>query len=152
MGFPGGSENSFPGGKESACNVGELSSIPGLERSPGGGHGNPLQNSWLENPHGQRSLVGHSPWGHKESDTTEWLSTAQYTIILELWSFTCICLFCFLHHPSKTGKCHFLHAAFPHSYQCEVPPQPWAPAKCCSSLPPGAVTIWASIFWHLTPY
>ena len=37
LGFPGGSE-----GKESACNVGDLGSIPGLGRSPGGGHGNPL--------------------------------------------------------------------------------------------------------------
>ena len=39
-----------------------------------GGHGNSLQYSCLENPHGQRSWVGYSPWGHKESDTTEWLS------------------------------------------------------------------------------
>ena len=46
-GFPGGSD-----GKESACNVGDLGLIPGLERSPGGGHGNPLQYSFLENPHG----------------------------------------------------------------------------------------------------
>ena len=45
MGFPGGSD-----GKESACNVGYLGSIPGLGRSPGGGHGNPLQYSCLENP------------------------------------------------------------------------------------------------------
>ena len=50
-------------------------SIPGLGRSPGGGHGHPLQYSCLENPHGQRSLVGYSPWGHKESDLTEGLST-----------------------------------------------------------------------------
>jgi len=57
--------------KESVCNLGDLSSIPGLGRSPGGGHGNPLQYSCLENPHGQRSLVDYSPWGHKESDTTE---------------------------------------------------------------------------------
>ena len=70
MGFPGGSD-----GKESACNAGTLGSIPGLGRSPGGGHGNPLQYSCLENPHGQRSLVGYSPWGRKESDTTERLST-----------------------------------------------------------------------------
>ena len=56
---------------ESACNVGDLGSIPGLGRSPGGGHVNPLQYSCLENPHGQRSLVGYSPWGRKESDTTE---------------------------------------------------------------------------------
>ena len=44
---------------------------------PGGGHGNPLQGSWLENLHGRRSLEGYSPWGRKESDTTERLSTAQ---------------------------------------------------------------------------
>ena len=46
-------------------------SIPGLGRSPGGGHGNPLQYSCLENPQGQRSLVGYSPQVYKESDTTE---------------------------------------------------------------------------------
>ena len=69
QGFSGGSE-----GQESAGNVGDLGSISGLGRSPGGGHGNPFQYSCLENTHGQ-SLVGYSPWGHKESDTTEWLST-----------------------------------------------------------------------------
>ena len=57
--------------------MGDLGLIPGLGRSPGGGHGNPLQHSYLENPHGQRSLVGYSSWGRKELDTTEWLSTAQ---------------------------------------------------------------------------
>ena len=51
--------------KESACNAGDLGSIPGLGRFPGGGHGNPLQYSCLENPYGQRSLVGYSPWGRK---------------------------------------------------------------------------------------
>ena len=55
LGFPGGLD-----GKESACNVEGLGSIPGLGRSPGGGHGNPLQYSCLEKPHGQ-SLVGYSP-------------------------------------------------------------------------------------------
>ena len=53
---------------------------PGLGRSPGKGHGNALQYSCLENPHGQRSLVGYSPRG-PESDTTERLSTAQVIII-----------------------------------------------------------------------
>ena len=74
-GFPGGSV-----GKESACNAGGASdagSIPGLGRFPGGGHGNPPQYSCLENSHGQRSLVGCSPCGRKESDKTERLSTAQ---------------------------------------------------------------------------
>ena len=54
-----------------AGDVRDMGSIPGLGRSPGGGHGNPLQCSYLENPQGQRSLVGYSPQGHKESDTTE---------------------------------------------------------------------------------
>ena len=64
----------FPGdldGEESACNVGDLGLIPGLGRSSGKGNGNPLQYSCLENSHGQRSLAGHSPWGHKELDMTE---------------------------------------------------------------------------------
>ena len=45
--------------------------IPGLGTSPGGGHGNPLQYSHLETPHGQRSLAGCSPLGCKELDTTD---------------------------------------------------------------------------------
>ena len=69
VGFPGGSDD-----KE--CNAGDLGSIPGLGRSPGGGHGNLLRYSCLENPHEERNLAGYSPWGHKESDTTEQLSTA----------------------------------------------------------------------------
>ena len=66
MGFPGGSDD-----KDSACSEGDLGSIPGLGRSPGRGHGNPLQCSCLENPHGQRNLVGYSPRGCKELDMTE---------------------------------------------------------------------------------
>ena len=72
MGFPNGSDD-----KEYTCNTGDLGSIPGSGRSPGGGHGNQLHYSCQENPHGQRSLVGYSSWGHKESDMTERLSTAH---------------------------------------------------------------------------
>ena len=63
-GFPGGSDN-----KESTCSAGDLGLIPGLGRSPGEGHGSPLQYTCQEISHGQRSLVVYSPWGHKESDT-----------------------------------------------------------------------------------
>ena len=56
---------------DSAGDIRDSGSIPGLGRSPGGGHGNPLLYSCLENPHGQRSLAGYSPWSHKESDATE---------------------------------------------------------------------------------
>ena len=61
--------------KDSACNAGDPSSIPGLGRSPRGRNGNPLQYSRLENSHEQRSLAGYSPWGRRESGTTEWLHT-----------------------------------------------------------------------------
>ena len=71
MGVPGSSAE-----KESSCNSEDLGSIPGSGRSPGGEHGNPLQYSCLENPHGQRSLVGYSPQGCTESDMTEQLSRA----------------------------------------------------------------------------
>ena len=60
VGFPGGSD-----GKESTCSAGNLGSIRGLGRSPGGGHGNPFQYSCLENPHGQRSLAAYSLLGHR---------------------------------------------------------------------------------------
>ena len=62
----------FPGaldGKESTCNGGDLGLIPGLWRSPGEGNCYPLQYSGLEN-----SMDLYSPWGRKESDTTEWFS------------------------------------------------------------------------------
>ena len=64
MGFPGGSD-----GKEAACSAGDLGPISELGRSPGGGQGNTLQYSCLENLHGQRSLVGYSPWGVAKSWT-----------------------------------------------------------------------------------
>ena len=69
-------------GKEYACNAGDLGSTPGLRRCPEGRHGNPLQYSCLENPHGQRSLVGYSPWDWKDSDMTEWLSMCS-SVFLE---------------------------------------------------------------------
>ena len=64
-GLPGGSD-----GEESTCNAGNLGSIPGLGRFPGGGNGNPLQFYYLENPHRHRSLAGYSPCGRKELNTT----------------------------------------------------------------------------------
>ena len=53
----------------------------GSERYPGGGHGNPLQYSCLENPKGERSLTGYSPWGHRVRYD---LATTIF-IYLELW-------------------------------------------------------------------
>ena len=61
LGFPGGSD-----GKDSAYKAGDLGSIPGLGRSPGGGYDNQL-------------LVSYSPWGLKELDMTEHVRTSAHT-------------------------------------------------------------------------
>ena len=71
-GFPCGSA-----GKESACNAGDLGLIPGLGKIP-------WRRAWQPTPvllpgvsHGQRSLAGYSPWGHKELGMTERLSMSH---------------------------------------------------------------------------
>ena len=69
LGFPGGSD-----GKQSANNKGVLGSIPGLGSSLEERNGNPLHCFCLENPHGEKSLVGYSPWGCKETDMSEQLT------------------------------------------------------------------------------
>ena len=80
LGFPDGSD-----AKESTCNVGDLGLIPGLGRSPGGGHGNHCSILAWKIP-GQRSLAGYSPWGSKESDTIELLSTEDWRwLTKEVW-------------------------------------------------------------------
>ena len=70
MGFPGGSDD-----KESACNAGDVGWIPGLGRSAGEGHGNPLQYSCLENSMDRGAWQAtYSPWGFKESNRTSRLN------------------------------------------------------------------------------
>ena len=78
-GFSGSS-----GGKESACYAGHPGLIPGSGRSP-------WRRKWQPTPvflpgksHGQRSLAGYSPWGCKESDTTEWLTHFKHSGISKL--------------------------------------------------------------------
>ena len=66
MGFPGVSDR-----KEFACNVEDMGLIPGLGRSPGGGNGNPLQYSCLENSMDRGAWRAMVHRGCKESDTTE---------------------------------------------------------------------------------
>ena len=74
-GFPGGSDS-----KESTCNAGDLGLIPGSGNIP-------WRREWQPTPvflpgefHGQRSLVGYSPWVHKESDTAEWLTLSLWDL------------------------------------------------------------------------
>ena len=70
--FPGG-----PDSKASTYNAGDPGSTPGLGRSPGEGNGNPLQSSCLGNPMDGGAC---SPWGRKESDTTELMRQGSYNI------------------------------------------------------------------------
>ena len=91
LGFAGGS-----GGKESVCKAGDLGLIPGSGRSPG-----------LGEFHGQRSLMGYSPWGHKESDTTE-----QLTLSLSLFSIDWSS-----HKPAQTQGRRFDHTSQWEAYQ-----------------------------------
>jgi len=83
-------------GKESTCNAGnsgDVGSIPGLGRSPGGGHGNPLQYSCLENPHGQRSLAGYSPWVTKSQTRLKLPSMHAHVHIYYIHIYVHICMF-----------------------------------------------------------
>ena len=70
MRFPGGSD-----GKASACNVGDLGLIPGLGRSPGGGNGNPLQYSCLEN-----SMGGGAWWATVHGVTRNQTRLSNFTL------------------------------------------------------------------------
>ena len=73
LGFPGSSVvKNLPA---NAGDTGDTGSIPGLGRSPGEWNGNQLQYCCLIKFHGQRSLASYSPWGRKELDTAEQLST-----------------------------------------------------------------------------
>ena len=74
LGFPGGSD-----GKESACNVVELSLIPGLVRSPGEGDGNPLQYSCLEN-----LLDGEAWWLIVHGVAKSWTRLSDFTFTFKI--------------------------------------------------------------------
>ena len=101
--FPGGSD-----GKTSAYNVGDPSSIPGSGRSLGEGNGNPLQCSCLENPM-EKSLVGYSPQGCQESDTTKQLHFHFYFHYFWMVKLFCIYndLWVLKYHPQKRISCQF---------------------------------------------
>ena len=98
--FPGGLE-----GKTSACNAGDPGSIPGSGRSPGEGNGNPLQYSPGKS-HGRRSLIGYSPWGHEESDTTQLQQQIQLNIHLPcVGRYVCVSMYTSAHANSVVRAC-----------------------------------------------
>ena len=89
MFFPGGSES-----KESAFNAGDLGSIPGLGRSLGEGHGNPLQYSCLENP------MDRSPWWatvHGVTKSQTRLSSFHYEAICLLFFLNYACVYIYVY-------------------------------------------------------
>ena len=71
-------------GRKSACNAGEPGLIPGSEKSPGAGNGNPLQYSCLENSK-ERSLAGYRPWGSIDLVTTEQLTFSFFQSVLQMY-------------------------------------------------------------------
>ena len=83
LGFPGSSEV-----KASACNVGDPGSIPGLERSPGEGNGNPLQYSCLENP-----MDGGAWWATVHRVTKSRTRLSDFNHLLFLGSRVCLKVF-----------------------------------------------------------
>ena len=123
LSFPGGSY-----GKESACNEGDLVSVPRSGRSSGEGNGNSLQYSWriLGEFHGERkSLADYNPWGHKELDTNKQLTYTQYHVLL-LFS-----------HPVVSNSSQ------PHGLQYVRPP--------CSSSSPEVCPSSCSLHWLCYP-
>ena len=86
--FTGGSEV-----KASACNVGDLGSIPGSGRCPGEGNGNPLQYSCLESPMDGGSWWAAVQGGLKELDTTEQLQKKKKKRLCRKNAFTQCCYF-----------------------------------------------------------
>ena len=70
-GYPGGSVI-----KNLPANAGDSGSVPGSRRAPGGGHGNPLQDSCLGNPTDRGAWRRYSPWSRKDSDMTEQLNNS----------------------------------------------------------------------------
>ena len=94
MGFLGGSDS-----KESACNAGDLDSVPGLGQSPGEENGYLPRYSCLEKSMNRQSLVGYSPWGHKALDTTKRLrllyitKTSEDAQVFSVCCFTAVNLF-----------------------------------------------------------
>ena len=114
--------------KASPCNVGDKGSIPGSGRSAGEGNSKEqkeisleysveglmlklkLQYSCLENPHGQRSLTGYSPWGCKELGTTERLSP-EHAMFVSFLDFCVWRLFCLTLHHSLGQPQFILHTS-----------------------------------------
>ena len=93
LGFPGGSDS-----KEFICNVGDLGSIPGLGRFAGGGHGNPLQYSCLENPMDRGAWWATVHGVTKELDRTEQLSPHNMGSCVNITTV----LLAFCHLPKET--------------------------------------------------
>ena len=144
LGFPGGSDS-----WESTCNAGGLGSIPGLERPLGGGRGNPLQYSCLENPRYRgawwATVHGGGGGGSQESDTTEGLSRHMYNLVA-LMHLQCCAIITIVHFPK-----HFYHPKQKLSNSLKITPHFSLPLSSRQSLFyfPGTTYIYW-IIWCLS--
>ena len=122
-------------GKESTCIAGDDGSIPGSGRSPEEGNVNPLQYSYLGNPHGQRSLVGYRPWGCKRKMT-------------QLSDWTTKFILCKGRGRSQAVSLPVLNVQFARAWSRVYPPvSPRAPSPSFSCL--AFVTLWVYL-WLLS--
>ena len=155
--------------KNPRANVGDArdaGSIPGWGRSPGAGYGKPLQYSCLENPRTEE-LAGHTPWGRKDSDTTE-LSPNSTTLSISRFLLSgTVCCSPHLwetprspqtqpdHIPFNSPKSvlhpplHLVHIRFPPSLDLTLPPCPllansFFAKKVCICTSPSS--LWSLIF------
>ena len=123
MGFPGGSDS-----KESACNAGNLGSVPVLGRSPGGGNGNLLQYSCLENPMDSEAWWATVHGGHKSQTRLSNETTTTTTTITALQEqpmrMSALASSRIIDNKVKTSKAETVFHPFvysQHSAQCALP-------------------------------
>ena len=125
-------------GKDPACNARDLGSIPGLGRSPGEGNSNPFQYSFLENPHGPRSLASYSLWSCKESDTTQQLSTFLKLYLLQPQLFQWLGLFYLIFSSFQFGHSVVSDSLRSHGLQHIRLPCPSPTSGACSNSCPSS--------------
>ena len=119
LGFPGGSDR-----KETACNVGDLSLVPGLGRNPGEGHGNPLQYSCLEN------LMNGGGWQATVHGVSKsWTQQSDFTFLFlkELSKVYCAVEMLVIHLSRKRNSGMESKVS---SHEVLLIPLLWSPGKC----------------------
>ena len=146
----------FPGsasGKESGCQCRickRLMFKPWVGKIPGVRNGNPLQLFLPGKFHEQRNLAGYSPWGCKESDTTEWISTHTETLYIHIHNINILSKFSYLKHSCSTNQQNIKNICTFHVSNCLLTLKltqtsingPCVPAMCFWKYNHYIVSIW----------